>query len=175
MNRHPRSSKHVKRTSIMKKKDEAKQWNWPGGDKTNSENGENFKRSLNSYIQLENITSIKWSQVVVKKWAIRWQEITEGLKLQLQRKLHQKAWNVWLKTHSRLYSKKSEFNVHIINVYYKDKFCMDHRKQRRGNSQRNSSRGTSLGVQWLRICLWMQKIWVWSLFGELRSHIPQGN
>ena len=34
--------------------------------KTNSENGENFTRSLNSYIQLENI-AIKRSQVVVKK------------------------------------------------------------------------------------------------------------
>ena len=157
MNRHPRSSKHVKRTSVVKEKDEAKQWNWPGGNKTNSENGENFTRSLNSYIQLENI-AIKQSQVVMKKWAIRWQEITEGLKLQLQRKLHQKAWN-----------------VNVINVYYKDKCCMDHRKQRRGNSQGNSSRGTSRVVQWFRICLPMQRTWVLSLFGELRSHMPQGN
>ena len=33
--------------------------------------------------------------------------------------------------------------------------------------------GTSLVVQWLRICLAMQRIWVWSLVGELGSHMPQ--
>ena len=35
--------------------------------------------------------------------------------------------------------------------------------------------GTSLVVQWLRIHLPMQGMWVRSLFGELRSHIPKGN
>ena len=33
--------------------------------------------------------------------------------------------------------------------------------------------GTSLVVQWLRICLAMQGTWIWSLVGELRSHMPQ--
>ena len=35
--------------------------------------------------------------------------------------------------------------------------------------------GTSLMIQWLRICLPMQGTWVWSLVRELRSHMPQGN
>ena len=33
---------------------------------------------------------------------------------------------------------------------------------------------TSLGVQWLRIFLLMQGMWVLSLAGELRSHMPRG-
>ena len=35
--------------------------------------------------------------------------------------------------------------------------------------------GTSLVVQWLRICLPMQEMWVRSLVRELRSHMPQSN
>ena len=35
--------------------------------------------------------------------------------------------------------------------------------------------GTSLVVQWLRICLLTQGTWVQSLVGELRSHMLQGN
>ena len=34
--------------------------------------------------------------------------------------------------------------------------------------------GTSL-VQWLRIHLPKQGMWIWSLVGELRSHMPLGN
>ena len=33
--------------------------------------------------------------------------------------------------------------------------------------------GTSLTVQWLRLCLSMLDAWVWSLAGELRCHMPQ--
>ena len=33
--------------------------------------------------------------------------------------------------------------------------------------------GTSLVIQWLRLCLPMQRLWVQSLVGELRSHMPQ--
>ena len=36
---------------------------------------------------------------------------------------------------------------------------------------RNSKQGTFLVVQWLRIHLVMQGTWVWSLVGELRSHM----
>ena len=32
--------------------------------------------------------------------------------------------------------------------------------------------GTSLAVQWLRLHLSMQEVWVWSLIGELRSYMP---
>ena len=32
----------------------------------------------------------------------------------------------------------------------------------------------SLVVQWLGLCLPMQKMWVQSLVGKLKSHIPQG-
>ena len=42
------------------------------------------------------------------------------------------------------------------------------------NAQLKPEEGTSLVVQWLRICLPMQGTQVRSLFGELRSHMPQG-
>ena len=32
---------------------------------------------------------------------------------------------------------------------------------------------TSLVAQWLRICLAMQRMWVQSLVGEVRSYMPQ--
>ena len=35
--------------------------------------------------------------------------------------------------------------------------------------------GTSLVIQWLRICLAMQGMWVRSLVRELRFHMLQGN
>ena len=35
--------------------------------------------------------------------------------------------------------------------------------------------GTSLVVQWLRICFAMQGMWVRSLVRELRFHMLQGN
>ena len=34
--------------------------------------------------------------------------------------------------------------------------------------------GTALVAQWLRICLAMQRMWVQSLVGEVRSYMPQG-
>ena len=34
--------------------------------------------------------------------------------------------------------------------------------------------GTSLVVQWLRPHFSMQGVWVWSLGGELSSHMPHG-
>ena len=34
--------------------------------------------------------------------------------------------------------------------------------------------GTSLEMQWLRLCLPTQRAQVWSLVGELRSHMPWG-
>ena len=40
---------------------------------------------------------------------------------------------------------------------------------------KNNYLGTSLVVQWLRICLATQGKWIWSLVGELRSHMPRGN
>ena len=36
----------------------------------------------------------------------------------------------------------------------------------------NEAKGTSLGVQWLRFCLPMQGVWVWSLVRELRAYKP---
>ena len=33
---------------------------------------------------------------------------------------------------------------------------------------------TSLGLQWLRLHLLMQGVWVWTMVGELRSHRPHG-
>ena len=35
--------------------------------------------------------------------------------------------------------------------------------------------GTSLVVQWLRICLAMDRMWIPALVGELRSHMLWGN
>ena len=40
--------------------------------------------------------------------------------------------------------------------------------------KRKKGCGTCLEVQWLRLCLRMQGVWVWSLVGELRSHMPCG-
>ena len=37
------------------------------------------------------------------------------------------------------------------------------------------SLGTSLVVQWIRVCLAMQETWVQPLVGELRSHMPPSN
>ena len=37
------------------------------------------------------------------------------------------------------------------------------------------AKGTTLVVQWLKIHLATQGIWVQSLVGELRSHMPQSN
>ena len=39
--------------------------------------------------------------------------------------------------------------------------------------QRKPHLGTSLAVQWLRPCLPMQEVWVQSLVGDLRSHMPR--
>ena len=45
----------------------------------------------------------------------------------------------------------------------------------RGRAQQTSRRGgIFLAVQWLRLCLPMQGVWVQSLVGELRSHTLQG-
>ena len=33
--------------------------------------------------------------------------------------------------------------------------------------------GTSLATQWLRLYLPMQGVWIWSLVGELRTHMPK--
>ena len=38
----------------------------------------------------------------------------------------------------------------------------------------NACQGTFLVVQWLRLHFPMQRVWVQSLFGEVRSHMPQG-
>ena len=39
---------------------------------------------------------------------------------------------------------------------------------------KNIAIGTSLVVQWLRLCLPMQKVQVQSLIGDLGSHVSQG-
>ena len=39
---------------------------------------------------------------------------------------------------------------------------------------KNPIQGTSLAVQWLRLHLPMQEVWVQSLGGELRFHMPHG-
>ena len=43
-----------------------------------------------------------------------------------------------------------------------------------GESKEAVCDGTSLVVQWLRLRLPMQGVWVRSLVGELRSHMPPG-
>ena len=42
------------------------------------------------------------------------------------------------------------------------------------NVLKNEQCGTSLAVQWLRLRLPMQGVWVRSLVRELRSHMPCG-
>ena len=47
-------------------------------------------------------------------------------------------------------------------------------KRYRNQSFKKKILGTSLAVQWLRPHLPMKGLQVWSLLGELRSHMPQG-
>ena len=42
----------------------------------------------------------------------------------------------------------------------------------RGSFLKHYQDGTSLVVQWLRICLVIQRMWLHSLLGELRCHMP---
>ena len=37
-----------------------------------------------------------------------------------------------------------------------------------------SMMGTSLVVQWLRVHLPMQEVWIWFLVWQLRAHMPGG-
>ena len=46
--------------------------------------------------------------------------------------------------------------------------------QRGRHTNERKSRGTSLAVHWLRLCLPVQGLQVWSLVGELRSHMSWG-
>ena len=41
--------------------------------------------------------------------------------------------------------------------------------------RRRAMPGMSLVFQWLRICLAMPGTWVWSLVGELGSHVPRSS
>ena len=43
-----------------------------------------------------------------------------------------------------------------------------------GKKEAEEHYGTSMVVQWLRLCLPTQRTWVWSLVGELRSHTLGG-
>ena len=63
-------------------------------------------------------------------------------------------------------------NKYVSKVYSGTK----HHARSQGTTQNKiDSLRTSLVVQWLRICLAMQRMWVWSLVGELGSHMPQSN
>ena len=48
-------------------------------------------------------------------------------------------------------------------------------KKTKNKQKKNLKIGTSLMVQWLRICLPMQSMQVQSWVRELRSYMPQGN
>ena len=47
-------------------------------------------------------------------------------------------------------------------------------KPRVVNTQQKEKKWTSLAVQWLRLCLLMQGLWVQTLVRELRSYMPCG-
>ena len=83
----------------------------------------------------------------------------------------------------------SNHNIMRLGINYKKKTAENTKMWRLNNMLLNNQRitmeikeetkkypeGTSLVVQWLRICLPMQGTWVRSLVGELRSHMLRGN
>ena len=56
------------------------------------------------------------------------------------------------------------FSLHSASVYWHKSMCPFNK----------GTLGTSLAVQWLRLCLPMQGVWVWSLVRELGSHTQWG-
>ena len=68
-----------------------------------------------------------------------------------------------------------DFYVFLVSFCSEGEFDGLGEGDRRSHSSRevkNVNSGPFLVVQWLRICLAMQRMWVWSLVGELRSHMP---
>ena len=59
-------------------------------------------------------------------------------------------------------------------IFRIDRNLASHSFQVRRCYQKERLLGTSLVVQWLRLNLPMQGVWVQSLVGELRSHTPHG-
>ena len=49
-------------------------------------------------------------------------------------------------------------------------WCYDHLE----SFKKKNTSGTSLVVQWLRLSLPMQGVWIWYPVGKLRSHMPYG-
>lgn len=80
MNRHPRSSRHLKRTRLTEEKGQAKQKTDPGGNRTNLES-RTFKDPLIHILRLENIIAIKPGPMSCKSMQSKDKKKSEGLKL----------------------------------------------------------------------------------------------
>ena len=71
---------------------------------------------------------------------------------------------------------KKMHGFHVIPFWMQPFFTQQKLWDRRQwRKTKKSGEGLSLVVQWLRICLPMQGMRVWSLVGELTSYKPQGN
>ena len=79
--------------------------------------------------------------------------------------------NLFLRSNIGLYI-DIPINKYVSKVYSGPK----HHARSQGTTENKiDSLRTSLVVQWLRICLATQRMWVQSLVGELGSHMPQSN
>ena len=67
-------------------------------------------------------------------------------------------------------------SISFANIFSQSIGCLfEKKKKKKPFLLKSKGFRTSLVVQWLRICLPMQGIQVWSLVKELESHIPWGN
>ena len=86
--------------------------------------------------------------------------------------LHPSYWiftPFWAYLEAITFSKHFHFIYPILNL----PASLNHKDSSNSNNQ-NMKWGTSLVVQWLRICLAKQETKVQSLVWKLRSHMPQG-
>ena len=73
--------------------------------------------------------------------------------------------DVFLKSHSNTLSQKETTNLQKPNLSHRI-FDLKNIKLK------ITIMGTFLVVQWLEICLPVQRVWIGSLFGKLRCHTP---
>lgn len=110
MNRHPRSSRHLKRTRLTEEKGQAKQKTDPGGNRTNLES-RTFKDPLIHILRLENIIAIKPGPMSCKSMLLKDKKKVWRIKIIIVKNCILKAWSIELKMSSRMWNLK---NLYIL-------------------------------------------------------------